>query len=104
VPSSGATNHLAGETTETREIDTAAVVSKTEPQRIFERPDKISGRRLAVAGGKSGDPGRDRTLNGRSGRSATMASHAPKRTLGLSENSWLLPASYSLPEDALFFP
>ena len=48
---SEATNHLAGDTVETREIDSVLVVGKTEPQRIFEllgRKGGVASERLAL--------------------------------------------------------
>jgi class 3 adenylate cyclase len=48
---SEATNHLAADTVETREIDTVLVVGKTEPQRIFEllgRKGEVAPDRLAL--------------------------------------------------------
>jgi hypothetical protein len=48
---SEATNHLAADTVETREIDAVLVVGKTEPQRIFEllgRNGEVACERLAL--------------------------------------------------------
>jgi hypothetical protein len=48
---SEATKHLAADMLETREIDTAVVVGKTEPQRIFEllgRKGEVARERLAL--------------------------------------------------------
>jgi adenylate cyclase len=48
---SEATNRLAADTVETREIDSALVVGKTEPQRIFEllgRKGEVASERLAL--------------------------------------------------------
>ncbi|HEX3415660.1 MAG TPA: adenylate/guanylate cyclase domain-containing protein [Stellaceae bacterium] len=48
---SEATNHLAADMLETREIDSVVVVGKTEPQRIFEllgRKGEVSSERLAL--------------------------------------------------------
>ena len=48
---SEATDHLAGDTVETREIDSVLVVGKTEPQRIFEllgRRGEVASDRLAL--------------------------------------------------------
>jgi adenylate cyclase len=48
---SEATNHLAADTLETREIDSVVVVGKTEPQRIFEllgRKGEVASERLAL--------------------------------------------------------
>jgi adenylate cyclase len=48
---SEATNHLAADMLETREIDTVVVVGKTEPQRIFEllgRKGEVARERLAL--------------------------------------------------------
>jgi class 3 adenylate cyclase/tetrahydromethanopterin S-methyltransferase subunit G len=48
---SEAANHLAGNTVETREIDSVLVVGKTEPQRIFEllgRRGEVASDRLAL--------------------------------------------------------
>jgi adenylate cyclase len=48
---SEATNHLAADMTETREIDSVVVVCKTEPQRIFEllgRKGGVARERLAL--------------------------------------------------------
>jgi len=48
---SEATNHLAADTLETREIDSVVVVGKTEPQRIFEllgRKGEVARERLAL--------------------------------------------------------
>src|SRR5947199_4009296 len=48
---SEATNHLAADMLETREIDSVVVVGKTEPQRIFEvlgRKGEVSRERLAL--------------------------------------------------------
>jgi adenylate cyclase len=48
---SEATNHLAADMRETREIDTVVVVGKTEPQRIFEllgRKGEVARERLAL--------------------------------------------------------
>ena len=48
---SEATNHLAADTVETREIDSVLVVGKTEPQRIFEllgRKGEVGRERLAL--------------------------------------------------------
>jgi adenylate cyclase len=48
---SEATNHLAADMLETREIDSVVVVGKTEPQRIFEllgRKGEVASERLAL--------------------------------------------------------
>src|SRR6202011_5929881 len=48
---SEAANHLAGDTVETREIDSVLVVGKTEPQRIFEllgRKGEVASEHLAL--------------------------------------------------------
>ena len=48
---SEATNHLAADMLETREIDTVVVVGKTEAQRIFEllgRKDEVARERLTL--------------------------------------------------------